>query len=102
MSKIKYISFFKKDAVFDSERIVGELLDVCEQINLGEDGIMCRMQVVQGELVHCKDCKYWAELTFLVPPKHHCGRLLQQYKGISERVSFETDADDFCSRGELK
>ena len=54
------------------------------------------------EPIRCKDCKYWAELTFLVPPKHHCGRLLQQYKGISERVSFETDADDFCSRGEKK
>lgn len=54
------------------------------------------------EVIRCKDCKYWAELTFLVPPKHHCGRLLQQYKGISERVSFETDADDFCSRGERK
>ena len=53
-------------------------------------------------IVRCKDCKYWAELTFLVPPKHHCGRLLQQYKGISEGVSFETEADDFCSRGELK
>ena len=55
-----------------------------------------------NSIVHCKDCKYWAELTFLVPPKHHCGRLLQQYKGISERVSFETDADDFCSRAESK
>ena len=54
------------------------------------------------EIVMCKDCKYWAELTFLVPPKHHCGRLLQQYKGISERVSFETDADDFCSWGKKK
>lgn len=65
--------------------------------------IIKSMKTVDAEpIIRCKDCKYWAELTFLVPPKHHCGRLLQQYKGISERVSFETDADDFCSKGEKK
>lgn len=91
MSKIKYISFSKKDAVFDSERIVGELLDVCEQINLGEDGIMCRMQVVQGELVHCKDCKDWRPY------------INSEY---NEGDCYGTDlcmtGDDFCSQGELK
>lgn len=55
-----------------------------------------------ADFPQCKDCKYWAELTFLVPPKHHCGRLLQQYKGINERVGFETEAYDFCSKGERR
>lgn len=66
--------------------------------NLTEVSIPIKLK--RRGIVYCEDCKYWAELTFLVPPKHHCGRLLQQYKGISERVSFETDADDFCSKGE--
>lgn len=90
MSKIKYIAFFKEDAVFDSERIVGELIDVCEQINLGEDGIMCRMQAVQGELVYCKDCKnYYPE----DKPYQKRGCM---YGGICEKP------DDFCSRGEKR
>lgn len=90
MSKIKYISFSKKDAVFDSERIVGELLDVCEQIDLGEGGTMCTIQAVQGELVHCKDCRFW-------------GTALDGYcDAIDDPYMLETDADDFCSWGERK
>lgn len=86
MSKIKYISFSKKDAVFDSERIVGELIDVCEQIDLGEGGIMCGLQAVQGELVHCKDCKYWE---------------VDNDVGFCTRTEdCDWNADDFCSRGE--
>lgn len=100
MSNIKYISFFKKDAVFDSERIVGELLDVCEQTDLGEDNIICKIQVVQGELVHCKDCKYC--------DRHHlvdglfCYRLYEKYNKEYPQMIIEVDADDFCSRGEKK
>jgi len=95
MSKIKYIAFFKKDAVFDSERIVGELLDVCEQRDLGDGGTMCRMQVVQGELVHCKDCKHW--FYFIESEKHHCTELDKHPWDCPIR-----EEDDFCSRGELK
>ena len=94
MSKIKYIAFFKKDAVFDSERIVGELLDVCEQTDLGEAGIMCKIQVVQGELVKCKDCKYKVET--------EDGEWNPEDIVCDYWASDGLEADDFCSRGERK
>lgn len=53
--------------------------------------------------VHCKDCKYWAEFTFNVPPFHsfhYCGRLFQD--GNTESIGFYMEADDYCSRGERK
>jgi len=49
------------------------------------------------DIVHCKDCKYWAEFTFNIPPFHYCGRLFQD--GNTESIGFYMDADDFCSKG---
>ena len=53
-------------------------------------------------IVRCKDCKYWTECSFFVPPINFCGRLRKEYKRGSKGVEFEMDADDFCSRGERK
>lgn len=94
MSKIKYISFFKKDAVYDSERIVGELLDVCEQIDLGEGGTMCTIQAVQGELVHCKDCKYFSQ------NDRWCKRY--ECDDGDRLICWDLGEDGFCSRGEKR
>ena len=55
----------------------------------------------QKEIVHCKDCKYWAECTFAQPTKNYCGRLLQADYNNHD-FGFEMDADDFCSQGERK
>ena len=48
-------------------------------------------------VVRCKDCKYWAEFTFNIPPFNYCGRLFQD--GNTESIGFYMEADDFCSKG---
>ena len=53
----------------------------------------------QKEITHCKDCKYWEEFSCASPPFYYCARL-QEYNVQASWVGFETDADDFCSRGE--
>ena len=53
------------------------------------------------DIVHCKDCKYWAEFTFAQPTKNYCGRLIQADYN-NHNFGFEMDADDFCSQGKLK
>ena len=73
---------------------------------VGKDLIQSANEVLNGEvrciklkrrgLVYCKDCKYWN--------KHHiidvyvCS--VHNKEGKYPYVLFETDADDFCSRGE--
>lgn len=67
---------------------------------ISEDGKGGLPIMRQGEYILCKDCKYWAEFTFNIPPFHYCGRLFQD--GNTESIGFYMEADDFCSRGEKK
>ena len=57
--------------------------------------------VIVRAIVRCKDCKYWAECTFVQPTKNYCGRLIEADYN-NHNFGFEMDADDFCSRGEKK
>ena len=64
-------------------------------------GRIKRMPPIDAEpIIRCKDCKYWAEFTFNIPPFHFCGRLFQD--GNTESIGFYMEADDFCSRGEKR
>ena len=49
-------------------------------------------------IIRCKDCKYWN--------KHHFVDIyvcsIHNKEGQYPYLLFEMDADDFCSRGELK
>ena len=57
--------------------------------------------IVGRTVIRCKDCKYWTELPFAQSTKGYCGRLIQgDYN--NHDFYFEMDANDFCSRGELK
>lgn len=101
--------------LIDADRYKEELeslIEICdfEGENDVKEGIQSAIHTLDSEnftptvdaepIIRCKDCKYWAEFTFNVPPFNYCGRLFQD--GNTESIGFYMEADDFCSRGERK
>lgn len=95
--KIKHIGFYLNDSLFLAERVMDDLVGYCDMEDT-KQGTICHLQiVVDGEVVRCKDCKYWhkdseTELNFCLA--------FHDEKG--GQIIAERDADDFCSRGERK
>lgn len=85
--KIKHIGFFLKDSILDAERVMDDLVGYCEMEHTKQGTIYHLQIVVDGEIVRCKDCKYWDDD-------------LDSYCTLND--CFNWDADDFCSRGERK
>ena len=54
--------------------------------------------ILKGELVRCKDCKWYREGKYFAPTKF-CFRLKDE-KG--EEIGYNFASDDFCSKGERK
>ena len=90
--KIKNAGFLLSDAMFSPEEIVGELIRHCKKIEIETDGTpdkICSLQIItDGEVVRCKDCKYWETKEGL----HDWCKNKMLYM----------NADDFCSKGEKK
>ena len=85
--RIKHIGFFLKDSIFDAERVMDDLVGYCEMEHTKQGTIYHLQIVVDGEIVRCKDCKYW------------------EYE-VDNDVGFcvrtedcDWNADDFCSKG---
>ena len=53
-------------------------------------------QEVVGELIRCKDCKYWREGTAYF----YCDKLFGM--GVLDVFDYMTDEDDYCSMAERK
>lgn len=53
-----------------------------------------------ADFPQCKDCK-WCDRHHIVDGLF-CYRLYEQYKREYPQMIIEVDANDFCSRGELK
>lgn len=60
--------------------------------------------VTTGELIRCKDCKYWlphGQFGFDADNEeyhNYCGRLVPD----DDYYAFTREADDYCSRGKRK
>jgi len=100
MMKMKYIAFPLESVIYDGEEILKRIVEHCRKGKILDD-VICKLTIIEGEPVKCKDCKYWAEFTFAQPTKNYCGRLIQADYN-NHNFGFEMDADDFCSRGEKK
>ena len=88
--RIKHIGFFLKDSIFNAERVMDDMVGYCDMEHTKQGTIYHLQVVVDGEIVRCKDCKYW------------------DYE-VDNDVGFCTrtedcdwDADDFCSKGEKR
>ena len=53
-------------------------------------------QEIIGELIRCKDCKYWREGTVYL----YCDKLFGM--GVLDAYDYMTDEDDFCSMAERR
>ena len=86
--RIKHIGFFLKDSIFDAERVMDDLVEYCEMEHTKQGTIYHLQIVVDGEIVRCKDCKYWE---------------VDNDVGFCTRTEdCDWSADDFCSNGENK
>lgn len=52
----------------------------------------------KGEIVRCKDCKYFREGSPIIPYMYQCWRTTF----YGNPVIYTTTPDDFCSRGERR
>lgn len=90
--KIKHIGFFLKDAILDAERVMDDLVGYCEMEHTKQGTIYHLQIVVDGEIVRCKNCKYFSQND----------RWCKRYE-CDEGCSFicwDLGEDGFCSKAE--
>lgn len=93
MMKIKYIAFPLESVIYDGEEILKRIVEHCRKGKILDD-VICKLTIIEGEPVKCKDCKYWN--------KHIIYENDKKCICQCEDNNAFWGADDFCSRGERK